>query len=78
MQGKSGTRPRGLRDEQDLFFQAWVTRIMDHSDKVGIDYNSFAWLDGRALVRINNMAAWDDKVHATWQLIRRWTYSEKR
>ncbi|RTE70171.1 hypothetical protein BHE90_015437 [Fusarium euwallaceae] len=63
-----------LRDEQERYCDAWLNKVMAHSDEVGIDNNRHTWLASRrALARMNNEAFEEDQAYPAWEILRRWT-----
>lgn len=32
-----------LRQEQDMYCQAWFDKVIDHAQKVGIDTKNYTW-----------------------------------
>ncbi|KAM0260326.1 hypothetical protein ACHAPA_010302 [Fusarium lateritium] len=68
-----GQLAQDLREEQDAFCQAWVDRVMCHSNEVGIDSNGFTWQAiRRTLARLNNEAFDLEQVYPFQERIRRW------
>ncbi|KAM0547787.1 hypothetical protein ACHAPJ_010248 [Fusarium lateritium] len=63
-----------LREEQSAFCEAWVSKVIAHSQEIGIDANGYSWLAiRRALARKNGEAFDDDQVNPMWEWLRHWT-----
>ncbi|RSM08497.1 hypothetical protein CDV31_008134 [Fusarium ambrosium] len=62
------------REEQEAFCEAWVNRVIAHSQEVGTDTNGYSWLAiRRALAKKNSEAFDDDQVNPWWESLRHWT-----
>lgn len=62
------------REEQETFCEAWVNRVIAHSQEVGTDTNGYSWLAiRRALAKKNSEAFDDDQVNPWWESLRHWT-----
>ncbi|KAF5709490.1 hypothetical protein FGLOB1_5890 [Fusarium globosum] len=62
-----------LRQEQDMHCQAWVSKVVEHAQEVGIDTNGYSWQAiQRALARINNEAFDEDQVNPYWEMMIWW------
>ncbi|KAJ3529754.1 hypothetical protein NM208_g4001 [Fusarium decemcellulare] len=63
-----------LREEQQEFCEAWVRKVVIHSQEVGIDTNGYSWTAiRRALARKNGEAFEYDQIVPWWELLRHWT-----
>ncbi|KAF4462894.1 hypothetical protein FALBO_10287 [Fusarium albosuccineum] len=63
-----------LREEQQAFCEAWVRKVVIHSQEVGIDTNGYSWMAiRRALARKNGEAFDYDQIVPWWELLRHWT-----
>ncbi|KAF5643025.1 4-coumarate ligase [Fusarium tjaetaba] len=57
-----------LRQEQDMHRKAWVSKVVEHAQEVGIDTNGYSWQAiRRALARANNEAFDEDQVDPYWE-----------
>ncbi|UPK97601.1 hypothetical protein LCI18_008536 [Fusarium solani-melongenae] len=62
------------REELEAFCEAWVNRVVAHSQEVGTDTNGYSWLAiRRALAKKNSEAFDDDQVNPWWESLRHWT-----
>ncbi|KAJ4250181.1 hypothetical protein NW762_011996 [Fusarium torreyae] len=62
------------REEQTAFCEAWPSKVIAHSQEIGIDGNGYSWLAiRRALARENGEAFDDDQVNPVWEWSRHWT-----
>ncbi|PNP79335.1 hypothetical protein FNYG_07411 [Fusarium nygamai] len=62
-----------LRQEQDMYCQAWVSKVIEHAQEVGIDINGYSWQAiRRALARANNEAFDVDQVDPYWETMIWW------
>ncbi|KAF5568035.1 hypothetical protein FPHYL_2969 [Fusarium phyllophilum] len=62
-----------IKQEQDMYCQTWVSKVVEHAQEVGIDTNGYSWLAiRRALARANNEAFDADQVDPCWKTLIWW------
>ncbi|KAF5539791.1 hypothetical protein FNAPI_10690 [Fusarium napiforme] len=62
-----------LRQEQDMYCQAWVSKVVKYAQEVGIDTNGYSWQAiRRALSRMNNEVFDEDQVSPYWETMIWW------
>ncbi|KAF5681380.1 hypothetical protein FDENT_8151 [Fusarium denticulatum] len=62
-----------LRQEQDIYCQAWVNKVIEHAQEVGIDTNGYSWQAiRRALARMNSEAFDEDQIDPYWETMIWW------
>lgn len=61
------------RDEQEELCEAWVERVMEHSEDIGLEANGYTWLaTRRARARLNGEAFDEDQVNPSWEHLNHW------